>query len=108
MQKKLNWQGYSNQERNKAIEEIKNAISSNDGYIVNFNMFSDLAMSLSVGIDENCILDLHLALQGLLTISDIDRGLINQHSKKEWLIFMNISFSKGKGDLKIDVPEVPG
>ena len=46
MIKKLKWRAYCSDDRNKAIEEIKAAISNNDGCIMNFNIYSDLAPSL--------------------------------------------------------------
>lgn len=63
MQKKLSWQVFSNDDRSKVIEAVKNTISKSDGCIMNLE------------------------------------------SKKEWLIFMNISFGRGKGDLKHKIPE---
>ncbi|MTI30300.1 hypothetical protein [Xanthovirga aplysinae] len=108
MQKKLNWEAFSGEDRNNILREIQNVISINDGCILNFNMFSDLALSLCVEIEEKKILGLHKALKSLLKISDLDLGIINQNSQKEWLLFINLSFSKGTGDLKMKVPEVPG
>ena len=108
MQKKLNWQVYSDGNRNKVINEIQTVISTNDGYIINFNIFSDFALCLSVEIEENKIIYLHQALKEILKISDIVIENISQESKEECLIFINISFSMGKGALKIEIPEVPG
>jgi hypothetical protein len=108
MQKKLNWQLFSNENRYEVIENIKNVISNSDGYIVNFNMFSDLALSLSVEIEEKKIQKLHRALSQIINVSELKLNTINLQSKKDWLIFMNISFGKGKGELKQKTPEVPG
>ena len=74
---------------------------------MNFNMFSDLAITFSIEIPENKIIELHNALKSILKISDIESKHAIPQSKKEWLIFMNISFSKGTGELKIEKPEVP-
>ena len=108
MQKKLNWQLFSNENRYEIIENIKNVISNSDGYIVNFNMFSDLALSLSVEIEENKIQKLHRALSQIINVSELKLDNINLESKKDWLIFMNISFGRGKGELKQETPEIPG
>lgn len=107
MQQKLNWHAYSNDDRNKIIEEVKEAISTSGGCILNFNMFSDLALSLSIEVEENRIQDLYKLLSYILKVSDFNPVNINQESRKEWLVLMNISFAKGKGELKKDVPEVP-
>ena len=108
MLKKLNWTCYTNKPRLSVIENIKEVISSSDGYIMNFTMFSDLALSLSVEIPEDDIVSLHNALSAIVTVSPIDSAVDIGNSKKEWLVFMNISFSKGTGELKIETPDVPG
>lgn len=108
MKNKLIWTAYSSKPRIEIIESIKDIISKNDGYIMNFNMFSDLAITFSIEAPEDKIIELHNALNSILKISDIESEYVFQQSKKEWLIFMNISFSKGKGKLKIEMPEVPG
>ena len=108
MIKKLNWKAVSGGKRIEVIEEVKHLISSNDGYIINFNMFSDLALSLSVEISEDRIEDLHKAMDACLTISELDINALSQQSKKEWVIYLNLSFGAGTGDLRIDVPDVPG
>ncbi len=108
MQKKLNWEAFSNGKRNKVIEELKNTISSSDGYIMNFNMFSDLALTLSIEIEENKIQTLHKALALVLKVSELDLNELNLESKKDWIIFINISFGKGIGELKQKIPKVPG
>ena len=108
MQEKLNWEAFSSKDRNKVIEEVKNCISTHDGYILNFNLFSDLALSLSIEIEEKKIPALLKALSYVITIDDFISKKIKLDSKKEWLIFMNISFSQGKGVLKREIPSVPG
>ena len=105
---KLNWQLFSNQDRITAIEALKAIISKNDGYIVNFNLFSDLALSLTVEIEEQNISNLYSELETIISISESKPGNIDDDSKKDWWILMNVSFSKGKGNLKVEIPDVPG
>lgn len=108
MKKKLNWQGYTAGDRNEQIEVVKKAVSESDGFIIHFQMFSDLALSLSIGIEEMNILCLHRELQNILTLSGPVPGDLNPNAREEWLIFLNVSFSKGKGTLETEVPMVPG
>ena len=105
---KLNWRVFSNQDRIKAIEALKAIISKNDGYIVNFNLFSDLALSLTVEIEERNIIDLYSELESIMQITEAKPSHLNDNSKKDWWILMNVSFSKGKGNLKVEIPNVPG
>lgn len=108
MRKKINWEIYSNLERNQIIETIKDLIDENDGCIINFNLFSDLALNLSIEIEEKEIASLYYALQEQLTISDWDTTIINPKSRREWLIFIHLSFNKGKGKTTLEIPNVPG
>ena len=108
MLKKLQWQAFTNEDRNSTIEKVKEVISGSDGYITNFHMFSDLALSLSIEITENSIHELHKALGNVLTVSEFNPEDIRPTSKKEWLLFVNISFGRGTGELKKEVPAVPG
>ncbi len=108
MQKKLFWEAVSNEDRNKVINQIKDIISKNSAYIINFNMFSDLALGLSIGVEENKIYELHRSLCEILTVSDLKFENNNKNGEEEWLIFMNVSFGKGEGAMKVVVPEVPG
>ncbi len=108
MLNKLQWQAFTNDDRSSIIEKVKEVISGSDGYITNFHMFSDLALSLSIEITENSIHELHKALRKVLTVSEFNPEDIRSTSKKEWLIFVNISFGGGTGDLTKEVPAVPG
>ena len=108
MKKKLNWTAVSNTPRIESIEHIKDAISSSNGYIVNFNMYSDLALSLSIEIEESSILKLHSALNNIVRISSLNPQETFKSIDKEWFVFLNISFGKGSGKLQIETPNVPG
>jgi len=108
MQKKVHWQGFSGEERNKVIAKIKDVVSAHGGGITDFKMFSDLDLNLSIEIEEDRIIELHHALKEILDVSDSDLEDINNESKNEDIVFLHISFSKGKGELKIEIPEVPG
>ena len=90
------------------LMKIRQSILRCDGYIINFNMYSDLAMSLSIEIEERHITELHNSLQKITTISDLDSTGLSHESNKEWMILMNISFAKGTGNMKHEKPMVDG
>jgi len=108
VQQSINWQIFSSNDRNTVIEQLKTVISDNDGCIINSNMFSDLALSLSIEIEEKNILKLHKTLTNIAQVSAFDSTVINPQSTKEWVLYLNVSFSGGKGDLKREVAAVPG
>lgn len=105
---KLNWEIFSNKNRNIVIDEIKAVLLTNDACIVNSSMFSDLALSLSLEIEQKSVIELYNSLSSIVTISDLDTGSININSSKDCLIFINVSFTSGTGDLRIEMPAVPG
>ena len=107
IQSSLKWQAFSNSDRNETIQRVKDAISSNDGYILNFQMFSDLALSLSIEIAPNKLDSLRTSLGNEMVLSEsLDSR--PKPSTKECMIHLNLSFGKGTGDLKVEVPAVPG
>ena len=77
MKKKLSWQVFSNDDRNEVIEAVKNTISNSGGCIMNFNMFSDLALTLSIELEENKIQTLHKALSLVVNISEFELHDLN-------------------------------
>lgn len=105
---KINWVAYSNKERNAAINQVQHIIDTNDGYILNFNLFSDLALSLMIEIEESNIPNLYDELESILNFSSSKPKNINNKSKKSFWILMNLSFSKGNGNLTKEIPNVPG
>ena len=108
MKQKLNLTAVTIKNRFEIIEKIKDTISSSDGFIINFNMFSDLSLALCIEIEENKIIDLHTALANIISISDIESASDIRDLKREWFVFLNVSFIKGKGDLEKKIPAVPG
>ena len=104
---KLNWEIISAGKRMEVIEQLKGVISKNDGYVIYFNTFSDLAMTLTIEIEAKNIRNLHQGLQEIVTISSSLSDEIKM-SEDEWWILLNVSFSKGEGNLTVDIPNVPG
>ena len=105
---KLNWQCYSNSERNEAIEGLKDKIALSGGYIINFNMFSDMALSLTIEIEAKDISALYHELKAELNITEELKENLDVNSNKEWWILLNLSFGKGEGRLTTEIPNVPG
>ena len=103
--KRYFWTGYSNKERNTAIYEIANIIG-NYGFVTDSKRFSDLQISMKIEIEEFKIDKLYCELNRYLGLNDFEK--LNSTSKNECEIFLNVSFIKGTGNLKIEVPAIPG
>jgi len=101
----LFWTGYTEQERTHFLHTIQPLIAP-FGDIVDFKLFSDLAITITIEIKECNINLLYKAMIAHLNMDPVT-GLHLQSSKEQTL-FLNISFSKGRGDLQIEVPAVPG
>jgi hypothetical protein len=102
--KKYYLSGISSDECNKGISEIASIV---DKYatILNFKRFSDISLSLIIEIEEYKLLDLLNALQTIVFIADPQ---INpSESTSECLVFLNITFASGTGDVEIEVPNIP-
>jgi hypothetical protein len=99
------WTGFSNEERHVAINKIQRVVSA-FGDIVNIHLFSDISLSLTIEIQEFKIDQLYDALNKVIGVKQPE--YLNSISKKERTIYLNITFIKGTGNLKIEVPYVPG
>lgn len=99
------WTGYSNDERHAAINKIQSIISGY-GDIVDFNVFSDISLSIKIEIDELKINKLYDELSRNMGIDKFE--YLNSIAKVERTVYLNIIFNKGTGNLKIEVPSVPG
>jgi hypothetical protein len=108
MLKKQYWEGFTNIERLDAISEIQKIISNNGGCIMNFNRFSDMALSLMLEVEPDKVTTLYDALNKYMTVSGLPEGYENENTLKDITIFFNITFGHGKGYLSIEVPQVPG
>jgi hypothetical protein len=99
------WKGYSNDERHSAINKIQSVVSKY-GALVDFKLFSDISLSMTIEIEEFKIDKLHDELSKNIAIEKSE--YLNSLSKNERTIYLNITFTRGTGNLKIEVPSVPG
>lgn len=104
-QQPLYWKGFCNKDRNEGIFEVERVVSKH-GYILDFHMFSDLEINLKIEITEK---NLALLFHDLSMVLDLqDTGTAFPETNLERSLFINITFTKSTGELKIEVPSVPG
>ena len=101
----LFWIGYSNLERHEAINEIKKVVSRH-GDIIDVHLFSDISLNMTIEIPAYNIDKLYDELTQVIVLQKAER--MNSVSTKERTIYLNTTFSKGTGNLRIEVPSVPG
>lgn len=103
--KRFYWSGINNDERIKAIDQITGLVDDY-GIIVNSSRVSDLSFNMAIQIEERKVKDLFDCLKTVMSIDGVNNNLTA--SKKDCLVLINITFTKGTGDLTIEVPNVPG
>ena len=99
------WTGYSNEERHASITTIKTVIATH-GDIVDFKLFSDISLTMTIEVAELNIDKLYNELAVTISMDKFD--YLHSTSKKERTVYLNITFFKGTGDLRIETPAVPG
>jgi hypothetical protein len=103
--KRFYWTGISHDERIKAISETTYIVDKY-GIISTSNRFSDLSFNLMIEIEECKVNDLYINLKEILFMEDMESYLTD--SRTDCVVFLSITFTKSTGDLKIEVPNVPG
>lgn len=108
MQKFYKWEGVTSADRIQVINNVKATISDAGGAIINFTKYSDLALSLSIEIEDGKLVTLHQALEPFMKIEKKDSFESSPESTSEVMVLLNISFSLGSGGLRSEIPDVPG
>jgi len=99
------WTGYSNNERLSAISNLKEVVGKY-GDIIDFKFFSDVSLTVVIEIEARNIDKLYMELVEHIGMDKFK--YLNSNSKKERTVYLNITFTKGTGNLIIEVPPVPG
>lgn len=99
------WTAYSQRERSEVIANVEKIINKY-GFITDFKHFSDLSFGLNVETSGKNIEKLYRKLAGFLKMDEYDCQ--PSDADAEVLILLHINFSRGKGNLKVKIPEVPG
>lgn len=103
--KRIFWEAFCDKDRNVAINEIKEIINRY-GFIVDSKMFSDVSMSFIVEIEELKIDKLYKSLKSHIKLKEFD--FLNSDSKNETIVLINLTFTHGTGDFRIEAPPIPG
>jgi hypothetical protein len=99
------WTGYSNDERHASINTIKTVVATH-GDIVDFKLFSNISLTMTIEVEEINIDQLYNELADTIGMDKFD--YLHSTSKKERTIYLNITFTKSTGNLIIETPVVPG
>jgi hypothetical protein len=103
--KRFYWAAYCYDDRLLCISRVQDCVMGY-GFIMDFKFFSDLAMSLCIEIEEGHLRPLFEDLIKIIDITIPDEWPTGPET--ECMLLINITFTKGTGDLKVEVPMVPG
>lgn len=103
--KKSYWTAYCKGTRLNSLNRIE-AIISKYGFILNFTLFSDISISIVVETNEKLVENLYSDLINEISITDYKA--LNSISDNDCYVLLNITFTDSTGDLRIEVPNVPG
>ena len=99
------WTGYSNKDRYLTIATLQTVVAKY-GDIVDCKLFSDIAVNITIEIEERNIDELFDTLKDNIGIGEFEH--LSSISAKERTVYLNVSFDKGSGNLIIETPAVPG
>jgi len=113
MKRRIHLQTYTDEERHRAITRLRELIADAGGWIVDFQLFSNLALSVII---EITFADLKRLLETLeecnVQLSDQSRSTVVALSLEspveEIRVLINLAFSQGDGELRQHLPAVPG
>jgi hypothetical protein len=103
--KRSYWTGMSTHERTQAMTEIT-AIVDRHAIILNFQRFSDVSLSLMLEVEECRVRALYEELRSVALVDGLEEEMSD--STRECLVFVNITFADGTGNMQIEVPDIPG
>jgi hypothetical protein len=99
------WKGFCIKDRNIGIYETESIINQY-GFIVDFQMFSDIEIGIKIEIEELKIFKLYTNLKMVIDLCDYTD--LNSESNIERTILLNVTFLKSTGNMKIEGPIGPG
>ncbi len=102
---KFNVSGICSANRYAGLNLIEQLISRHC-WMVDFKMFSDFSTGFVVEIEKHCIGELYAELQEVMQMDEID--IPESASDENCRLLLNVTFMHGKGDLRTEVPDVPG
>ena len=104
MTQRIFLKAYCNQSRYEAIGALEDIISEH-AYIVEFMPFSDIALSLIIEVSGK---NLKALMNDLEKYTHLPELQISPEQDREYQLMLHVTFINGMGNLKHEVPNVPG
>lgn len=113
MPDRIHLQGVTGGVRHSVIDELREVIGNAGGWIVDFHLFSNLAISLIFELERSRLtslidqferIDIRLSDASIEILSDPDRHA----GEGDLRVLFNLAFQNGDGDLRTPIPAIPG
>lgn len=102
--KKSYWTGIIIGDKTASISDICSVIDKH-GIILNSQRFSDISVGLLIEVEQKNLSDLFYHLESIMHIEGF--GHEASDSSADCIVLLNVTFTKGTGDLLIEVPDIP-
>jgi hypothetical protein len=106
-------QGTTDGVRHVVIEAVREAITDAGGWIVDFHLFTDLALSLIIELEPAWLGSLMARFEMIgIRLTDASQDTLKNLSldsgRGELKILFNLTFQNGDGEQRLPVPAIPG
>lgn len=108
MKKLYRFEVYSSDDRYLTLDTIQNMVRHFRGFLMNYQMYSDLQISLYIEMKECRLLNFYHQLKKKVKVSKFDLEHFDPHSRATCRVDIVVYFVKATGKLKVNIPEVPG
>lgn len=97
-------------DRHQMITAVEQAVAESGGGIIDFKMFSNMAITLHIEIDSDKLPELlkDLLATELVIDQKSQQVMLNMPPRQEVTVWLYITFIHNDRDLRIEVPAVPG
>lgn len=97
--------GYNYLPRVQGISEIERAIGPY-GAILDFKMYSDVVIAFEIEAEAAKVRSLYASLAAVMEMEPFEVAV--PETGQEVLVLMQVTFSQGTGNMRHEVPAVPG
>lgn len=97
--------GYNYQPRVQGIADIERAISP-WGAILDFKLFSDVVIAFEIEVEAAKVMGLYASLAAVMEMEPFTQSVPD--SAQEVLVMLQVTFAQGTGNMRHEVPAVPG
>lgn len=105
---RIYWEGIANAPRDQVLQQIKRSIQIAGGTITHSHFFSDISVGLTIELLSQEMELLRQILEKTVSLKSDAQIATTFPDSTEIALMLNITFSDGTGNLRNEIPMVPG